>query len=234
MPEFLTPGFLSNEALFIIAMFGGLAGALGASYFGRAYIITFVIAIALYMNIAEARIIEVFGYPTTIGTALYAVIFFANDLLVERYGKKVGLQAVRYALVAGIAFQAFLQLNNMTVAVADMQQMADAMNLVFGFSLRIFVSSMAVYILVQSYDVWIYHRLLTWTKGKHLWLRNKFSTMTAQVIDSYLFYFLAFYGVFEEWYMMATVMLCFKLIVALCDTPFIYISKMFTPRDLRA
>jgi queuosine precursor transporter len=224
---------LSNEVLFLIAMFGGLTAALISSYFGRAYIIVLIIAIALYMNIAEARIIEVFGYPTTIGTALYAVIFFANDLLVERYGKKVGLQAVRYALVAGIAFQCFLQLNNLTTAVPEMKDMADAMNMVFGFSLRIFISSMVVYILVQSYDVWVYQRLMNWTKGKHLWLRNKFSTMTAQGIDSYLFYFLAFYGVFDDWFVMATVMYCFKLAVAICDTPYIYVSKMFTPRDLR-
>lgn len=226
-------GVLSNEVLFVIAMLGGLSAAVAASYFGRAYIITLIIAIALYMNITEARIIEVFGYPTTLGTALYAVIFFANDLLTERYGKKVGLQAVRYSLFAGIMFQAFLQLNILTVAVDDMKPVADAMDVVYGISLRIFIASIIVYVIAQSYDVWIYHRLNNWTKGRHLWLRNKFSTMTAQGIDSYLFYFLAFYGVFDDWFMMATVMYCFKLVVALCDTPFIYISKTFTPRDLK-
>jgi hypothetical protein len=48
----------------------------------------------------------------------------------------------------------------------------------------------------------------------------------------YLFCFLAFYGVIEDWYNIAAVGYGVKVIVGFSDTAFIYLSKLTTPRDL--
>jgi len=220
-----------NELLFIGCIFGGLAVALAASYFGRFYLYAVIITITLYMNIAEANVIEVFGLATTLGTALYGVVFFSTDMLAERYGKKAAFQAIRISIFCTVLFHVLMQLTLLTTAVSDMQWFADGMGTVFTTSLRIVASSIVVYMISQSLDIWLYQKIHERTGDKMLWLRNNGSTLISQAVDTYLFTFLAFYGVFDEWLAMATVAYGFKVIVALSDTPFIYLNKMFTPRD---
>jgi hypothetical protein len=58
-------------------------------------------------------------------------------------------------------------------------------------------------------------------------MRNNFSTMISQLIDSVVFCFIAFWGVFELdifWSILWTTYI-FKWIVAAADTPFLYIAK---------
>lgn len=223
----------SDDLLFGGFLFGGLGLALAASYFGRAYLYCLIITITIYIGIAEANIIEVFGYPATLGTALYGVIFFATDMLTERYGKVAGFQAIKYSVFAAVLFQIFMQLTLMTTAVGDMQWFADAATTVFDFSFRVVLAGLVVYAISQSLDVWLYHKISVITKGKHLWLRNNGSTMVSQGVDTFLFTYLAFYGVFDDWLLMASVAYIFKLGVAVCDTGFLYASKHITPLDER-
>ena len=61
-----------------------------------------------------------------------------------------------------------------------------------------------------------------------LWLRNNGSTFVSQFVDSAIFTLLAFYGVpgFEEIWSIILFTWFIKIIVAVLDTPFIYLSKM--------
>jgi hypothetical protein len=45
-------------------------------------------------------------------------------------------------------------------------------------------ASMLAYIAAQYCDVQIYHFWKRLTRGKHLWLRNNFSTLLSQLVDS--------------------------------------------------
>ncbi len=224
---------MTNDILFLLFLFGGLSLALVASYFGRIYLYIVTITIALYMNIAEANVIEVFGFPTTLGTALYGVTFFITDMLSERYGKKAAFQAIKLSIFATILLHLFFQLTLLSTAIADMQWFADGLNTVFTTSLRVVAASLVVYAMSQSLDVWLYDKIRERTGDRFLWLRNNGSTLISQAFDTYAFTFLAFYGVFDDWFVVATVGYGFKVVVALCDTGFIYASKMFTPLDMQ-
>lgn len=223
----------SNEALFLIYLFGGLGLGLFTGFMGKHWLFAYIITVTLYLGITEAKVIEVLGVPTTLGTALYSTIFFATDMLNERYGKQAGYAAVRYSVFAALVFQLFLQLNLLAEPIADVAEIAQAMDLVYSTSLRIVLAGLVVYYLAQTLDVWLYSRIKQWTGERHLWLRNNGSTLISQAVDSYLFVFLAFYGVFDDWVMMATVGYAFKVFVALNDTIFMYLGKLFTPLDLR-
>jgi uncharacterized integral membrane protein (TIGR00697 family) len=241
---------MSNEILFLLFMLGGSAAGVAACHFGRIYLYAFMITITLYIGITEAKVIEVLGFPTTLGTALYGVSFFCSDMLTEHYGKKAGYQGIRYCIFAAIIFQIFLQGTLLSTAAPEMAEISQAMDGVFTASLRIVLAGLLVYAIAQSFDVWLYDKINAWTKGKHLWLRNNGSTVISQALDTYLFTFLAFspqftnvlnavfpaaeYFQFDDWIMVATIGYAFKLFVALSDTPFMYISKMFPPRDLQA
>lgn len=230
---------MTNEILFAIFLFGGLGAALGASYFGKMWIYTLTIAITIYINIAEAKVIEIFGFATTLGTALFGVLYFCTDLLSERYGKKEAFMAVKLGIFATIIFHAFMQLTLMAdVLPGDDFFAAFSSDLtgVFTISIRIVLASLFAYALIQSLDVWLFDKIKQKTGGKHLWLRNNGSTLVSQALDTTLFTFLAFYGDIPTQIIIEMIMVGygFKVIVALSDTAFVYANRLFTPRDLKS
>lgn len=225
---------LSNEALFIGTLFGGLSLALFSFYLGRLFLFTLMISISLYLGIAEAKVIEVFGYPTTIGTALFGVLMLSTDMLSERYGKIASFQITLYSVFAVLCFQLFLQINLLAQVVPDMQFMADSMQIVYSTSFRMVFAGIVVFLLSQTLDIVLFFRIRQYTGDRYLWARNKGSTIISQAFDTYMFTFLAFYGLFDNWVEMATINYGFKLVVAFSDTFFIYASKWITPRDLSA
>ncbi len=62
-------------------------------------------------------------------------------------------------------------------------------------------------------------------KGKHLWLRNNFSAISSQFLDTFtVLFLLCSFGVIE-WKLFGILLLngfLFKLLVALLDTPILY------------
>jgi hypothetical protein len=86
---------------------------------------------------------------------------------------------------------------------------------------------MVAYLVSQWHDVWAFHLLKSWTKGKHLWLRNNGSTLISQALDSLVFCTIAFWGVFETsvWIQIVVSTYLMKTIMGVMDTPFIYLAR---------
>ena len=63
-------------------------------------------------------------------------------------------------------------------------------NLVFGQFGIAMAASLFTYLVCQLIDIKIFHFWKKKTKGKYLWLRNKFSTIFSQLIDTFLILFL--------------------------------------------
>ena len=55
---------------------------------------------------------------------------------------------------------------------------------VFGNTAIAVSASMLAYLFAQFIDIQIYHFWKRLTKGKHLWLRNNFSTFSSQFVDT--------------------------------------------------
>lgn len=77
-------------------------------------------------------------------------------------------------------------------------------------------------------DVYLYaliRRILP--SDKFLWLRNNSATMISQLIDTLIFTYVGFVGVFESHIVFELFVTTYliKLIIALLDTPFLYIAK---------
>ena len=91
---------------------------------------------------------------------------------------------------------------------------------------------MMAYMAAQFCDVQLFHFFKKLTKGKHLWLRNNFSTLTSQMVDSFMVIAVTFGAVFLAGEISLTAMAVlmgsnyiFKMLVALADTlPFYYLT----------
>ncbi|PHO00420.1 hypothetical protein CSC82_28895, partial [Rhodobacteraceae bacterium 4F10] len=74
-------------------------------------------------------------------------------------------------------------------------------------------------------DIRIFHFWKRLTKGKHLWLRNNFSTFLSQFIDNFTVLFLLSSFKILPWSIFSSLLLSgflFKVIIAALDTPILY------------
>jgi len=182
-------------------------------------------------NIQVTKTVTLFGLTATLGNILYGSIFFATDLLGEIYGKSEAKKGVLIGFTALLSMTVYMQFS--LLFKPDPSDFAsEHLKVIFGIMPRISVASLSAYLLSQLHDVWAFHFWRSKTKGKYLWLRNNFSTMVSQLIDSVVFCAIAFIGVFEinTWWQILITTYLFKLIVAVIDTPFIYMGKSIALR----
>ena len=119
------------------------------------------------------------------------------------------------------------------LATLNANYINESLKVVFGLAPRITLASLAGYLCSQNIDVFLYHLIWKRTGGskKMLWLRNNGSTLTSQAIDTVIFTTLAFWGVYPKKVFISILLTTylFKAIVALMDTPFMYLSRRIRP-----
>ena len=87
------------------------------------------------------------------------------------------------------------------------------------------LASMFAYLIAQYIDIRIYHFWKKLTKGKHLWLRNNFSTFTSQLMDTLTIVSLLIIADIipsDKFLVLVISGFLFKVIVAILDTPLLY------------
>ena len=167
-----------------------------------------------------------YDFEVSVGILPYPITFLVTDLISEIYGKKNANKVVITGIFAS-AFSLLIIMVSDGVGATEWSPVGDdTFHKVFGLSaLAVFASAMA-YLVAQFVDIRIYHFWKTKTKGRHLWLRNNFSTITSQFLDTFsVLFLLCSFGIIE-WKLFPVLLLngfAFKLLVALLDTPILYL-----------
>lgn len=224
-----------NSLYFVI----GIAFYLGAvilayKLFGKTGLYVFTVFSAIIANIQVTKSIDIFGFATTSGNELYAASFLVTDILSEKFGKKAAHKAVMIGVFTTILFLLATQ-GLLAFKPNDADFIDPALQDLFGFVPRIGIGSLAGYCCSQTIDVALYHKI--WNKTgdsqKGLWLRNCGSTLTSQAVDTVVFTTIAFYGVYDNKTFVSILLTTyfFKAIVAVCDTPFIYLARKIKTKE---
>lgn len=218
---------MPNEILWILFLAVDFCLALLAIYFfGRKALFVIIAVDIVVCNIQVLKTVELFGFVATLGNILYGSIFLATDLLGEAFGKEEARKGVWLGFFA-LLFMTISMQFALLFQPHESDFANDALKTIFGFIPRVALASLVAYLASQLHDVWAFHLWRDKTKGKYLWLRNNASTWVSQAIDSMVFVFIAFYGVFETgvWFSILITTYIMKVIVAILDTPVIYIGK---------
>ena len=100
---------------------------------------------------------------------------------------------------------------------------------------------MLAYVAAQYCDVQLYHFWKNLTHGRHLWLRNNFSTLISQGVDSFMVISVTFGAVYlagalslEQMLVLMGSNYLFKFCAALLDTIPLYIAVHYLRRYLHA
>lgn len=214
----------------------------------------FICAMTLLNVVGITRFVQLGPMQLAVGVLPYPLTFLCTDLISELYGRRRANFLVWVGFTLNFFILAVLWLGNALPSVAAENQppwqaieVAESLALPNGqtlsgtvelFSLiyactsgAVFASMMA-YIAAQFCDVQLFHFFKRLTKGRHLWLRNNFSTLTSQLVDSVMVITVTFGAAFLAGTITLVVMLqfvlsnyVFKMLVALADTlPFYYLT----------
>lgn len=189
----------------------------------------FFITNAIVAELIGGKLVKFFGlFTQSIGIILWPVVFVLTDLINEHYGKQ-GVRKLTYITAALVSYMFILISIAIHIRAVDFSPVNDdVFKTVFGQSQWIIVGSIIAFFISQLVDVYVFWLFRNRTGHRFIWLRATGSTLVSQLIDTFVVQFIAFVlpgkWAFDEFTKNAAWGYSFKLLVALCLIPFIYLG----------
>lgn len=207
----------------------------------------FLGAMTLLNVVGITRFIQLGPLALAVGVLPYPLTFLCTDLISELYGRARANFLVTVGLGINFLILAVLTLGDIAPSVPaetmppwQVIQLAEPIalpngqivegevglfQLIYATTSGAVFASMLAYIAAQYCDVQLYHFWKRLTRGKHLWLRNNFSTLLSQLVDSIMVVTVTFGAVYWRGEMAFNTLLvlvgsnyAFKALSALVDT----------------
>lgn len=179
---------------------------------------------------------EVYGvqlFEVSVGLLPYPLTFLITDILSEIYGKRKANEIVIAGIFASFFSLLIIYVSKEVPATSWSQVSDNTFINVFGAAPLAVLASMMAYLFAQFIDIRVYHFWKDFTQGKHLWLRNNFSTFSSQFIDTLtVLLLLCSFGIinWDKFWGLTFSGVVFKIIIAILDTPFLYLAVYFFRR----
>jgi len=212
----------------------------------------FLCAMTLLNVVGITRFVQLGPMQLAVGVLPYPLTFLCTDLVCELYGKARANAMVTVGLVLNLFIVGILYIGNSMPSVdADsmppwqqiqlaqdlvlpsgevVSNQIELFQLIFATTSGAVFASMLAYVTAQYIDVQLFHFWKRITRGKYLWVRNNFSTMMSQAVDSTVVVAITFGAAWWRGDMALSLMLLmiwnsylFKLLAAALDTPIIYL-----------
>jgi len=201
-------------------------------FFGKEGLLACIVLSILLANLQGPKLTVIFSMQTSLGVIFYSSIFFATDLMSEKFGKKEADRAVMMGFSISVIILLMLSISLLFLPSIEGNQtfstdVHQAFVKILDFTPRFIIGSLFSYLISQRFDVWCFHKIKHWTNGKHLWLRNNLSTMASQTIDTTLYSLVVWWGLvdLETAIQLGLAKMAFKIGIAAFDTPFIYWAR---------
>jgi queuosine precursor transporter len=131
------------------------------------------------------------------GVLFFPISYIFGDILTEVYGygrdRRVvwaGFSALLFAAVMAWVVVSLPPANN-----TFMQDYQKSLQDVFGNTWRIAAGSIIAFWCGSFANSFVLAKMKIWSQGKRLWMRTIGSTLVGELVDSSLFYVIAFYGI---------------------------------------
>lgn len=206
--------------------------SLFGSWYARKYnkpdaFIGLYVAFVLISNIIAYKIVIFdFGFITffaTAATLVFSVTFLLTDVVNEKFGRKETQKMIFIAFVTQIIVTFFIWLA-ISLKPAPFWNDQEIFKRIIGFVPRIILASWIAFLISENADAYIFAWFKGKTKGRHLWMRNVFSSIPSMALDTIIFVVIAFYGV-QPLLPLITGVLAIKWLVGVVDIPFMYLNR---------
>ncbi len=214
-----------NELLCVITLVISFTFViLSYKFLGKTGLFLWIAIATIVSNIQTVKLVNIFGIESSLGTILYGSTFLATDILNLKYGKKEAKKTILIGFLTMIVMTVFMSLC-LKYAPSSNDFAQQSLTTIFTVNIRITIASLIAFALSQFIDTILFQKLQK--KYNKLWLSNNASTMICQIIDTIIFCTITYYGLvdIQVIFQIMISMYVFKFVIALCDTPYIYIAN---------
>lgn len=168
------------------------------------------------------------------GVLFFPFSYIFGDILTEVYGYARDRRVVWAGFGALIfaSVMAFVVISLPPNPSGWMKTYQPALETVFGNSFRIVAGSIIAFWCGSFVNSFVLAKMKIWTNGQFLWTRTIGSTMVGELVDSVLFYSIAFYGLWATSDLMKVIVVQYILKTSweILMTPFTYKIVKFLKR----
>ena len=172
---------------------------------------------------------DIFGFRLEygVGNIFFPFSYVFGDILTEVYGYARSRRVIWVGFVACAfaAVMSYFVVNVPYLPVDDYQrELQGALEYALGNTGRIVLASLLGIWAGEFSNSFVMAKMKVWSKGKKLWSRTIGSTIIGQSVDSFIFYPLAFWGIWGTGDLITATILAilFKVIWEAMLTPFTY------------
>lgn len=156
---------------------------------------------------------QIFGLHTTWGTFTFPLVYLVTDLTVRIFGKEQARKIIFWTMIPALILSYVVSIIFFEGKFQGLSGLAEFNLFVF----RIAFASFIAYLMGQLLDIKVFYRL---RKHRRWWVAPSASTILGNLLDTILFYAIAFYASTDEfmarhWPEIAAVDYGFKIIVSL-------------------
>ena len=191
-------------------------------YFGKNGLYVWIGVATITANIVVCKTINILGLTSAVGNVMFTSVFFASDILNEKYGKKDAQRAILLGTLASIIFMIATQLT--LLYIPDQTDVAhNAMATLFALNIRTTIASVVLYFISNIAGTYLYDK---WKNKFHTLFRNNVVMSICNCTENFLFAFFAFIGILEMPVIISIALTgsLIELIVTLMTTPFMHIA----------
>lgn len=170
----------------------------------------------------------ILGTQLSVSVFYFPFVFLTTDVVGEVYGKKTA----RLFVIAGALSIALFLFYSAISGIAPWGPralwMKDSYNQIFGLTARISIASLLAYVIGEYQDVlaFFFFKQKTNLGSKFFWIRSNLSNIWSQFLDTVIFMFVAFYGVYPLRILLLIILpwWIYKVVMGFFYTPLSYVG----------
>ena len=220
----------------------------------------FLCAMTMLNILGITRFVQLGPLQLAVGVLPYPITFLCTDLICELYGRARANFMVTVGLGLNFFILGFIYLGNIAPAADSIppwqvlelaapislpdgsiiERQVELYRLLYATTTGAVFASMLAYIAAQYCDVQLFHFWKRVTGGKYLWVRNNFSTVISQLVDSFTVILVTFGALWLAGGISTPALLslmlsnyAFKFCAALLDTAPFYLTVHHLKRHLQ-
>ena len=192
---------------------------------------SFVTVLLCSNVIGAAKVCQLGSFKFGAGVLFFPISYIFGDVLTEVYGYARARKVVWAGFGAQI-FASFMTFVILALPPAQGWTNQAAYETVFGSTPRIVLASLIAYFCGEFCNSFVLAKMKILTEGRWLWARTIGSTIAGELVDSLIFYPLAFWGLWSQELVLQVMATNYVLKVGweVVMTPFTYIVVGFLKR----
>jgi queuosine precursor transporter len=154
----------------------------------------FFVTALVVANIIAVKLVEISGRVFPAGLVIFPLSYLLGDVLTEVYGIRAARRMIWLGFACNLVAIGAIQAAIHLPAAGFWEENEGAYEQILGTTWRLFLASLAAYIVGELANAYVLAAMKTATRGRFLWTRTIGSTIVGEGLDSAIFVTIAFAG----------------------------------------